>query len=278
MLRPYAQPPRVPRPSRNCWYRESMDALVLSAAGMFGAWQAGAWTALAPRFRPAAVVGTSAGALNGWAIAGGIDPAQLVQYWEDPRMSGIMRPRLSFSPWRGLFAPKVLEDLARELFESYRPRIPFAATLAEVPRLRPVLVRAEEMTWRHLLASCSIPLGFPPVRIGNRYYVDGGLLGVLPLWAAAELGASRALAVDALPRMPSRLVRGAALAAQRVALRPPGKVPGQVIHLVPSGRLGGVRQALTWEPAAVRRWIEQGARDAECLVTRRGSDGPGIFD
>ena len=102
-----------------------MDALVLSAAGMFGAWQVGAWTALAPHFRPDIVVGTSAGALNGWAIAGGIDPGELAAIWLHPRMAGVMRRRIPLLPWKGVFAPKALEELARELFERYRPRIPF---------------------------------------------------------------------------------------------------------------------------------------------------------
>jgi len=44
-------------------------ALVLSGGGMFGAWQAGAWSALAPAFQPDVVVGASAGSLNGYAIA-----------------------------------------------------------------------------------------------------------------------------------------------------------------------------------------------------------------
>ncbi|MBM3775954.1 MAG: hypothetical protein FJW37_12460 [Acidobacteria bacterium] len=58
---------------------ESMAAaLVLSAGGMFGAYQAGAWRALEGRFRPDLVVGASVGALNGWAIAGGCAPEELV--------------------------------------------------------------------------------------------------------------------------------------------------------------------------------------------------------
>src|SRR5579862_9012522 len=49
-------------------------ALVLSAGGMFGAYQAGAWRELSASFRPDLVVGTSAGSLNGWSIAGGCPP------------------------------------------------------------------------------------------------------------------------------------------------------------------------------------------------------------
>jgi predicted acylesterase/phospholipase RssA len=40
-------------------------ALVLSGGGMFGAWQAGAWSVLARHFQPDLVVGASAGSLNG---------------------------------------------------------------------------------------------------------------------------------------------------------------------------------------------------------------------
>src|ERR1035438_5321759 len=53
-------------------------ALVLSAGGMFGAYQAGAWNVLSRRFQPDLVVGASVGALNGWAIAGGCSPAELL--------------------------------------------------------------------------------------------------------------------------------------------------------------------------------------------------------
>ena len=58
-----------------------MTALVLSAGGMYGAYQAGAWKALADVFHPDLVVGASIGALTGWAIAGGCHPDELVDRW-----------------------------------------------------------------------------------------------------------------------------------------------------------------------------------------------------
>ena len=45
-------------------------ALVLSAGGMFGAYQAGVWQALSPVFRPDMVIGCSVGSINGALIAG----------------------------------------------------------------------------------------------------------------------------------------------------------------------------------------------------------------
>ena len=41
-----------------------MTALVLSAGGMYGAYQAGAWKAIADIFQPDLVVGASIGAIN----------------------------------------------------------------------------------------------------------------------------------------------------------------------------------------------------------------------
>ncbi len=257
---------------------ESQAALVLSAGGMFGAWQAGAWSVLERDFRPAAVIGASAGALNGWAIAGGIGGEELAAYWLDPRMAAVMRPRFPWPPWSGMFEAEALVELVRRLFDAFRPRIPFAAALVEVPALRRRLVRGEEMSWRHLLATCSVPLGLPPVRIDGKLYTDGGLLGALPLWACAEMGVERAVALDALPRMPSAAVRGAVRMARAVAPDAPAAAPRELVRLVPGIPLGSVRDAVRWDRERVERWIAQGARDAARLRETLGWAGPGDFD
>jgi NTE family protein len=49
------------------------------------------------------------------------------------------------------------------------------------------------------LASASVPLVFPPRRLADDDYVDGGVLQVIPVRAAAQLGASRIIAVVAMP-------------------------------------------------------------------------------
>src|SRR5690606_37664833 len=49
-----------------------------------------------------------------------------------------------------------------------------------------------------VLASASIPVAFPPVRIGDEHYVDGGAREILPLQIhTAHLDAERAIAVSA---------------------------------------------------------------------------------
>ena len=62
--------------------------------------------------------------------------------------------------------------------------------------LRQVLVRDSEINWRHLAATASIPLCFPPIEIRGRQYVDGGFRGGLPLWAAAPGGIGRRSACE----------------------------------------------------------------------------------
>ena len=166
---------------------------------MFGAWQVGVWKALCGRFQPDLIVGTSAGAWNGWSIAGGASPGDLIREWMDPLTGTIMQRRSNATDW-------VLHKKARELFARFKPRIPFGLTLSEVPRLRSRLVRAKEIEWRHLAATCSSPLFFPPVEVDGRRYVDGGFLNALPLWAAEEMGATRAIAVMALTTLPFRMV------------------------------------------------------------------------
>jgi NTE family protein len=224
-------------------------ALVLSAGGMFAAWEAGVWKSLGGRFRPDLIVGASAGAWNGWAIAGGCSAEDLIREWMDSTTARI-----------GLFRAEALDQRARALFSRYQPRIPFGLTVVEVPRLRARLVRGSEITWRHLAATCAIPLDFPPVRIQGRRYVDGGLLGALPLWAAEEMGATRAIAVNALTTLPFRVLHK--------AMRGRRASPAlEVIRIEPSTKLGSLRDAVRWSRANVERWIEQGERDANRVVT-----------
>jgi NTE family protein len=50
-----------------------------------------------------------------------------------------------------------------------------------------------------VIASASVPLVFPPQALADDDYVDGGVLQVVPVRAAVQLGASRIIAVVAIP-------------------------------------------------------------------------------
>jgi len=220
-------------------------ALVLSAGGMFAAWEAGVWTVLAAHFRPDLVVGTSSGAWNGWLIASGATPEALVAEWHDPSIA---------ATW--LFRPELLRQKAQDLWSRFQPKIPFGLTVVEVPHFRSRLIRFPDITWRHLAATCAIPGAFPAVAIENRQYVDGGLLGSLPLWAAGEMGAGRAVALNCLTNLSFRVMRA--------ILRPRRPGAGLQVNLIePSEQLGSLRDTVCWSHSNVERWIELGRRDAK---------------
>jgi NTE family protein len=229
-----------------------INALVLSAGGLWAAWEVGVWKVLRERFQFDLIVGASAGSWNGWAIASGCTPQELESEWLDPRMAGVMRIGLHAA---GVFHGEPLHQKARELFDRYQPKMPFALTIVEVPSLRSRIVREKEISPLHLAASCTIPFGFPPVKIDGHFYVDGGLRAGLPLWAAEELGATRALALNVLSTLEFRLL-GSIMWKKRPS-------PAMHVTLVePSRRLGSLRDAVHWNPNYIRNWIALGEQDA----------------
>jgi NTE family protein len=61
------------------------------------------------------------------------------------------------------------------------------------------IVSNNEITHRHILASCSLPLIFPPVTIGDCVFCDGGVVMNSPLKPAVDAGADEIYVVDLAP-------------------------------------------------------------------------------
>lgn len=223
-------------------------ALVLSGGGMFGAWQAGAWRALAGRFHPDLVVGASVGSLNGYAIAAGATPDQLAAFW--------LRPEL------GVLGN--LPSTVRALMDDHPLTTPYAVVLTDALRLKPRVVLDGAVTWRHLAASCAIPAVMRPYRIDARWYCDGGLLNPLPVYAAVELGATHIIALHALPEIPSAWLKPFVTGFRGVAGHNPPLPPGVELTLIKTPRpLGSMRDALRWKRENVERWMEHGYQAAK---------------
>ncbi len=244
-------------------------ALVLSAGGMFGAYQAGAWSVLAPLLDPDIVVGASIGAVNGWAIAGGCTADELIAYWLDHRAVHPRRWRVPRSPLDGVIECGPLYEHLRGWHTLFRPRAEVGIVLTDLLRLRPRLFRGSDITWKHLAASCAVLGVFRQPRLDGRIYSDGGLLGALPLWAAAEMGATRVVAVHALPfGMPSRLMRFLVRGLRTAARHSPGAtLPGIDVTLIaPECHLGNSREVLFASRDRIEQWVERGVRDARRVV------------
>jgi NTE family protein len=233
---------------------------------MFGAYQAGVWKALQPVFRPDVVIGCSVGSINGWAIAADIPAGELIRTWLDPRCAALFTPRAPWRPWRGLFDPGPLAQMVRELTSTYTPQVPFAIAVTRLPQLRIEIVATPDITWRHIVASCAVPVAYPPVRIDGHLYCDGGFLSVMPVWAAKRYGVDRAIAVNVLPSAPLTALRATVRMVRLLAPREP-KVEGvEVLPLGPQRMLGRFHDAIAWDAANIRRWIDRGQADAEALI------------
>jgi NTE family protein len=254
-----------------------MTALVLSAGGFFGAYQAGAWKAIADVFQPDVIVGASIGAINGWAIAGGCPPDELIERWLNLEAAAAhYRWKFPRSLLDGVLDTTALQAVLRDVYESYRPgtnqagttqpRTDFAMVVTDLMKLRPVLLRGDQVSWQHLVATTAIVGLFDQVRFGGRIYSDGGLLSAVPLWAAAEMGATRALVIDVLPAPPGAIAR-AFVGALRMLSPFRAHVPAgiEVLRLAPPALLGRPLEAIYWTRPNAQAWIRAGQDQASAI-------------
>jgi predicted acylesterase/phospholipase RssA len=220
---------------------------------MFGAYQAGAWKALHSRFAPDIVIGASIGAMNGWAVASGVHPDELIDRWLHLNLTRI--PDLA-----------TLHAIAGELCGNYRPVRELGVALTRLFPLRPELFRLPKLTPAHLVASCAAPFFVAPLKIEGRFYIDGGFLGALPLWAARQMGATHAVAVHVMAGLPGWWLAGAATLRWLTRYPRASKQGLETLWLAPPRLLGGFRAATHWDRGNVERWIEQGYRETEATI------------
>jgi NTE family protein len=248
---------------------DQKTALVLSAGGMFGAYQAGAYEVISQLAKPDMVVGASVGALNGWVIASGCSPQHLVDRWMDPSAGNALR-LLPNAGWRhGWFDPTGLRQEAEALVRGYAPQIPFGVVVVQLAGLGTRLIQHPNVLPEHLHATCSIPLFLPTVRIEGKRFLDGGIFEKLPVWAAIEMGATRIIAIDSLPDLGLWWLR-LGISIARV-FKPRRRFPEALDLTVisPSEHLGDARDAVFWKRENMERWIELGRRDATRVLTKR---------
>jgi len=173
-----------------------MTALVLCGGGSRGAVEVGLYRALVELRIPIdLVVGTSVGAINGAAIAGGIPPKTLAELWRGLARRDVftLNRQLFWKLWwaDSLFDHRPLRRfLERNLpvrrFEELA--IPLIVTATDFRTGRPVY-------WRHgdlleaIMGSVAMPGLFPPQVVGEMQVVDGGITDNVPIDVAIAEGA-----------------------------------------------------------------------------------------
>lgn len=191
-----AQPSRPEPPTPRAAPRKPRVALALGGGAARGFAHIGVIKALETSgIGVDVVVGTSAGSVVGALYAAGHGPFELQKL-------AIQLDEAAVTDWslfdRGLIKGEALErfintHVGGRPIEGLRRR--FAAVATDLQSGEPIVFQRGN-TGTAVRASSSIPGVFPPVTIGGREYVDGGLVAPIPVRAARGLGADLVIAVD----------------------------------------------------------------------------------
>lgn len=263
-------------------------AFVLGGGGVLGSVQVGMLTALRDAgIRPDLVLGTSVGAVNGALLASAPEDGaeRLAQLWA----SAGVRATFGGGPLRRL------REVARTGVAAHS-----AAPLRELLRANLGTARIEDLTvpfeccaasiedaaehWfttgsvvDAVLASSAVPGLLPPVRIGDRHYLDGGLVHSIPLGRAVEHGARRIFVLQVgrveQPLRPPRRPWEVGLVAFEIArrhrfFREIAAAPADVeVHVLPAGE----GAAPAWNSRAALRYRDPGGVAQRVAVAREAT-------
>lgn len=147
--------------------------------------------------KPSHVVGTSAGSLVAALYASGKSPVELVRVAESMQEAEItdwMLPILNRGALRGeALAKYVNAQVGGKTLEQMK--IPLGIVATDLGSGQAITFRRGN-TGAAVRASSAVPAVFQPVRLGDREYVDGGLVSPVPVRQTREMGANFVIAVD----------------------------------------------------------------------------------
>lgn len=131
--------------------------------------------------------------------------------------------------------------------------------------------RPTALTVNHIMASAALPIFFPAIRIGDRYYGDGGIRQTAPMSPALHLGADRVMAIST--RFGGS--RGGSDEAAVTGYPPPAQVAGVLLNSIfldlldqDMHRLERLNRLLEKLPAEER----EGLRPIHLLAMRPSTD------
>ena len=204
--------------------------LVLSGGGARGIAHIGVIRVLEElHIAPDLIVGTSMGSIIGGLYAAGWSPDEMEEIvqiidWEkiftdrvdrndrsfrrkqDDRPV-LIQGRLYFDKFKPVVPSGVIRgqrlELALQIIEALSPAesdfdelpIPYRAVAADIATGESVVISAGSLATA-MRASMSIPGALPPVKMGGKELVDGGITANLPVGIAQGLGAQKIIAVD----------------------------------------------------------------------------------
>jgi NTE family protein len=141
------------------------------------------------------IVGTSVGSVVGSLYAYGFDGFQLQKFSFSIEKGDIVDLTI---PDNGFIKGEKLEEFINKIVKNTpieTLKIPFYAVAADIQSGQEVAF-GRGSTGMAVRASCSIPGVFRPVKIGEKMYVDGGVVSPVAVDVAKRFGADVVIAVD----------------------------------------------------------------------------------
>ncbi len=246
-------------------------AFVLGGGGLWGAAEVGMIQALEEAaIEPDLILGTSIGALNGAVIAEypgpeGVD--RLTGFWTQAAQANLFETSV-------LARAKRVAALKAAIHETYELRrvveaavhrdtliedlqVPFQCVAASIEKSAEHWFEEGPLV-EALLASAAVPALFPPVRIGEEHFYDGGLVDSVPLSRAVKLGADVIYVLQVgrieTPLRPPERLWEAGLVSFEIARRHrftsmlKNLPPAVEVHVLPTG------SPVAWDSARQLRW------------------------
>lgn len=183
--------------------------VVLGGGGLKGLAHVGAWQAIQEAAVPVGgIVGTSIGALVGACLAGGMGWRDLAPLAFAIRRGDIARINRRALLFNGIRQESLLQ--AEPLREFIRAILPVRSwdELTIPLQINAVDLETGDTVWfgkgadtsisleDALYASAALPVFYPPLTVGGRTFVDGGVEFTLGLGRAVERGATGLVAID----------------------------------------------------------------------------------
>lgn len=83
-------------------------------------------------------------------------------------------------------------------------KIPFCVTATDLSTGHDIIIRKGDIS-KAILASISVPGIFPPIKINDKYLIDGGISNAVPVSVVDKMGADVVIAVDLMMKHPGKI-------------------------------------------------------------------------
>ncbi len=155
--------------------------LVLSGGAARGLAHPGAIKALHEAgIEPGIISGASAGAIAGAFYADGFEPEEILDLFKGKKVLDFTQLKINKT---GLLDIKGLKKLLKENLKAKKfkdMKKPFVVSVTNFSTGKPEYISDGDLV-EAVLASSSIPMVFHPVKMGEHYYIDGGVLDNFPI-------------------------------------------------------------------------------------------------